>query len=99
MSELGRFIEQQARLRELLVYHVPDSRAVTGRGFPDWVIAGPGGMLFAEDKAPGETLLPEQRQWWDALRVLPFVFAFVWWDSPQTREAIKYQLDRCAGLT
>jgi hypothetical protein len=38
-----------------------------GKGFPDLVIAGPGGMLFRELKSWTGTLSPEQAVWRDRL--------------------------------
>lgn len=63
MSELDRFIERRADLLGLRAYHVPDSRRVTDRGFPDWVLAGPAGVIFAETKQRYEPLLPDQAEW------------------------------------
>lgn len=47
----------------LLAHHQPDSRHGTGRGFPDLVLAGPGGVLFAECKGPREQLTLPQWTW------------------------------------
>lgn len=51
------------RLR-LLAAHVEDSRALrAGAGFPDLVLAGPGGILFAELKSASGDLSTAQRRW------------------------------------
>ena len=39
-----------------------------GKGFPDLVIAGPGGVLFRELKSAAGTLSAEQRMWLHALK-------------------------------
>jgi hypothetical protein len=51
----------------LHVFHVRDSRRSWGPGFPDLVIAGPGGILFREAKNARNSLSPEQRQWGSVL--------------------------------
>jgi hypothetical protein len=45
--------------------HFPDSRGMLGsRGFPDFVIAGPRGLLFRECKPrPDSHLSPSQTAW------------------------------------
>jgi hypothetical protein len=48
----------------LLWHHCPDSRRCKGnRGFPDLVVAGPGGLLLAELKMPGGETSAEQDLW------------------------------------
>jgi hypothetical protein len=48
----------------LLAHWNPDSRRVRGRkGFPDLVIAGVGGVLFAEVKTGGGETSPDQDLW------------------------------------
>lgn len=53
---------------DLQVSYNPDSRKIRTkppfkRGFPDLVIVGPGGALFAELKCADDTVSPEQRGW------------------------------------
>ena len=52
---------------QLIGYHVPDSRRATAAGFPDWVIVGPGGVLWRELKSPYGSLSSGQTQWRYAL--------------------------------
>lgn len=52
----------------LRIHYNPDSRRIRkeppfGRGFPDLVIAGPGGAVFAECKCADDTVSREQRAW------------------------------------
>lgn len=63
-----RQLEDQ--LRELIKsyqlkgFHVWQQHAQRAeRGFPDWVIAGPGGHLFRELKREGEKPTPRQEEW------------------------------------
>jgi hypothetical protein len=56
----------------LRIHYNPDSRRIRreapfGRGFPDLVIAGPGGVVFAECKCADDTVSREQRAWGTAL--------------------------------
>ena len=71
-AELLARIGELARSRGLLWVHV--TAPYMGRsehrgdyGFPDLVIAGPGGQIFAELKAGGR-LDPEQARWRDVLQ-------------------------------
>jgi hypothetical protein len=53
---------------ELQISYNPDSRKIRTkppfrRGFPDLVIVGPGGAVFAELKCADDTVSPEQRGW------------------------------------
>ncbi|HEV2256109.1 MAG TPA: VRR-NUC domain-containing protein [Streptosporangiaceae bacterium] len=50
----------------LLRYHTHDARR-SPKGFPDLVLAGPGGVLFRELKTQRGQPTPEQQQWLDAL--------------------------------
>lgn len=47
----------------LLSFHSTDSRRDIGKGFPDLVIVGPRGVLFAEEKDGGGQLKPDQVTW------------------------------------
>ena len=48
-DELDDVIREACRVRGLLAYHTHDSRR-SEPGFPDWVIVGPGGVIFRECK-------------------------------------------------
>lgn len=49
--------------------HYPDSRRMQGKpGFPDWVVAGKGGLQFWELKTDAGMLSPEQRGWSRVIR-------------------------------
>ena len=66
-DELDDVIREACRVRGLLAYHTHDSRR-SEPGFPDWVIVGPGGVLFRECKGyDGRGRLgkwgPAQLQW------------------------------------
>jgi hypothetical protein len=47
----------------VLVYHGSDSRRGLGAGFPDLVLVGHHGLLYAELKAPLDDLSTQQRIW------------------------------------
>jgi hypothetical protein len=50
----------------LLAYHTHRSDR-SRPGFPDWIFAGPGGVLPAELKGPSEKLAPDQLDWFEML--------------------------------
>lgn len=57
---------------DLIMHYNPDARHIRTtapfrRGFPDMVISGIGGTLFAELKCRDDTLSPDQRKWSDML--------------------------------
>ena len=58
-----------ARERGYWVYHTPDSRRVTSKGFPDLVLLHPGTqrLIFAELKSDKGRATPEQKEWLAAL--------------------------------
>lgn len=67
-AELLGWVLGAARRRGLQAFHSTDARLDVGPGFPDLVIAGPGGVIFAELKsATGETSA-EQDLWLWTLR-------------------------------
>jgi hypothetical protein len=47
----------------IMLFHTHDSRRDLGAGFPDLVLAGPGGVLFRELKNDHGQLRPEQQRW------------------------------------
>jgi hypothetical protein len=57
-------IAARAQDKGLLWHYCPDSRECHGpRGFPDLVIAGPAGIIFAEVKSDDDVTSPEQDLW------------------------------------
>lgn len=52
----------------LHAFHAADSRRSWGPGFPDLVIAGPGGCIFRECKTEVGRLSADQQQWGRALQ-------------------------------
>jgi hypothetical protein len=66
-AELQANIADLAAKLRLRYFHDVDSRR-NEAGFPDTVIAGPGGHLFAELKRHDGRVTPEQRKWIDTLR-------------------------------
>lgn len=61
-AQLDRLVVDYARWRRVYPYHTRDSRG-SARGFPDWVLVGPGGILYREDKSVAGTLTVDQRAW------------------------------------
>lgn len=70
MTEADLLIEvhKMANDRHLLLFHCRDSRGSLGRGFPDLVVSGVRGTIFAELKTDGSTLTPDQRHWGSVLQ-------------------------------
>jgi VRR-NUC domain len=90
-----------AHLYHLLVAHFRPAQTVKGwrtpvaadgKGWPDLVIAGPGGMLYREVKGEEDALTPEQEMWLAALRVAGADVA-VWrpgdWESGRIRRELQ----------
>lgn len=67
-AELLRAIRLLAADYHLHVFHCRDSRGSSGAGFPDLVIAGRRGVIFAELKSFSGSLTPDQRRWGSILR-------------------------------
>src|SRR6266704_1815987 len=63
-KELDKHVRKLCHDLGLAAYHTLDSRG-SSAGFPDWTVAGPGGVLFAECKSARGTLRPEQCDWRD----------------------------------
>ena len=61
-ADLDEHVRQLAALYGLAAYHTRDSRG-SAAGFPDWVIAGPGGVLFRENKRQDGTSTWPQLAW------------------------------------
>ena len=66
-EELLREVKRLADDYHLLLFHCRDSRGSLGSGFPDLVIAGKKGYVFAELKSEYGALTPDQRKWGSAL--------------------------------
>ncbi len=61
-DELLASVTSLAAWLRLSAYHTFDSRR-SAPGFPDMVIAGPGGVIFAELKSAHGKLTKEQAEW------------------------------------
>jgi hypothetical protein len=90
-AELQRKITDLCDWLRLKWHHETDSRK-SKRGFPDLVIAGPGGVVFAELKGPKGKLSKEQAEWL-AMLLLGGTKAYCWFpeDWPEV-EATLYAL-------
>lgn len=64
--ELDKNIRQLCKDLGLRAYHTHDSRR-SPAGFPDLVIVGPNGVIYAELKSMTGKLRPEQAEWRDDL--------------------------------
>lgn len=86
-DQFQTLILQYCQLRGLLVFHDNDSRR-NKAGFPDLVIAGTRGVIFAELKKETGKLRPEQRSWLMKLSESG-AQAYVWrpsmWDRVRAR--------------
>lgn len=88
--QLQQSVTDLCRVFHLLCYHTRDSRG-SAAGFPDLVITGPRGIIFAELKtAHGKTTI-EQRCWEAGIREAGGSYA-LWrpahWHSGEIREAL-----------
>jgi hypothetical protein len=71
-------VEQLLERTPLLWHHCPDSRGCHGRpGLPDFIVAGPGGVVFREGKPPGQHPRGGQVDWRYALSALGLSYS-VW---------------------
>lgn len=87
-----RSIEGRATRYGLKVYHTEDSRR-SRKGWPDLVLAGPGGMVYRELKIPPRTTTVEQEQWL-ALLVQLGQDAKVWTPADMQSGEIEHTLQR-----
>lgn len=68
-QQLLEHVLARAAELKILVYHHPDSRRALGnRGFPDLVLLGRSGLMFAELKSATGALSPGQT-WWRYLLI------------------------------
>jgi hypothetical protein len=91
-AELQASVLELCKQLGLLVFHSTDSRRDVGRGFPDLLIAGFGGALFAELKSAGGRLEPEQTTW----RYMMIAAGFRWrlwrpadWESGEIERELR----------
>ena len=66
-AELLAAVNELASYLQLFVYHTRDSRR-SDPGFPDLVLAGRRGIIFAELKSEHGRLSPWQQDWRDRLQ-------------------------------
>lgn len=90
-AELQREIMQLCKSWGLLCYHTRDSR-LSSPGFPDLVIAGRRGVIFAELKSPGGKLSAHQHQW--RYTLLANGMAFRIWRPQHWPGEIQFELAR-----
>ena len=88
----------------LLWHHDPDSRRSKGtKGFPDLVIAGPHGIIFAELKSEdGDTSADQDRWLWTLGQIVDSliseyqesrIMCFVWRPADLASGLIKWELE------
>ena len=95
-DELLRAVTRMCEERLLRWTHHPDSRKDAGhKGFPDLVIAGPRGTVFAELKDNRKSLTPDQRQWGSVLDKGGELW-FIWRPRDLESGAIQKALDSIA---
>lgn len=76
-TEFQEQVLEFARLSGWLCYHTHDSRR-SAPGFPDLVMVRPPAIIFAELKAEGGHVRPEQAAWLAVLGECPGVVVAVW---------------------
>lgn len=81
------------RWLRLRTYHTYDSRR-SDPGFPDLVIVGRGGVIFAELKSTRGKVSLHQQAWWEDLTKAG-AEAYIW--RPEDWEQIQIVLKRVAG--
>jgi hypothetical protein len=93
--DLDEHVRGLAKLYGLAAYHTHDSRQ-SPAGFPDWVIAGPRGVLFRENKRQNGTPTPAQLTWARVLLAAGADYE-VWRPADALDGRIKAQLARLRG--
>jgi VRR-NUC domain-containing protein len=90
--ELQAAVTDMCHWLGLRYYHTHDSRR-SNPGFPDLVIVGAGGVLFAELKSQDGRLRPEQKEWLHDLHAAGAI-ARVWYPDDLKSGAVSRELKR-----
>lgn len=94
-AQLQQAVLDLARWLKLYAYHTRDSRR-SAKGFPDLVIAGPGGLIFRELKTDSGTWTIDQKAWGHALVVARADFD-TWRPADWHAGRIRLQLEALAA--
>lgn len=94
-SELQYAILDLAKRLGLLAMHIRDSRRNLATGFPDLVLAGPGGVVFAELKNDKHQPTDMQMRWLGTLEA-GGAEAYLWRPEQWTNGAVASVLQRIA---
>lgn len=86
----------RARGRPLLAYHTWNSKH-SAKGFPDWCMAGPGGVMWRELKIAGEEPDEDQQEWLDALTAAG-MNAGTWYPADLLDGTVARELAALAGM-
>ena len=95
-DSLDAHVRRYLKDLDLMGYHTKDSRR-SGKGFPDWTIAGIGGLIFRELKTQRGRCTPEQAAWLGVLEVAGADVA-VWRPEDLFSGRIANELVAVAGL-
>lgn len=95
-GEIDVQVERKVTRRRLAGYHFADSRKARGRGWPDWVIIGPRGILYRETKGDGDRASGYQRATGYALQAHGLDWA-VWDSAALYGGVIDRELDQLAN--
>lgn len=93
-AQLDQNVAGLARWLRLYAYHTRNSTG-SARGFPDWVLIGPGGILYRENKVPPDTLKPDQRAYGKALTAAGANWG-VWRPEDWHTDRIRREMDAIA---
>ena len=91
-ADLDEHVRQLASLYGLAAYHTRDSRG-SAAGYPDWTIAGPGGVIFRENKCQDGKPTPAQLRWARELLLAGADYE-VWRPADALSGRIKLELER-----